>query len=223
MDKIVIKLSGSIFDTEDKTKIRKTSEMFRKLYDDGILKGVVVGGGNNAKKYISMVRNNNYLKDIIGIYTSRLHAFVLSSFLKDIAYFPIPIHDEELLRAANSGKLIISGGITPGQSTDAVAMKLAELLDIRTVVFVSNVDGLYDKDPKIYRDAKFIEKISYNNLKSFVNTNIDPGNYQFIDPLAINIGERSRIKIIIMSYEDIERIYDILERKKNLRYTEVIP
>lgn len=55
-------------------------------------------------------------------------------------------------------------GRIPPHRTDAGCFLLAEAFGVDSLTLVKDVDGLYDKDPKVYDDAKFIPEISYQEL-----------------------------------------------------------
>ncbi|MBL4671204.1 MAG: hypothetical protein JKX81_03005 [Arenicella sp.] len=55
-------------------------------------------------------------------------------------------------------------GSIPPHRTDAGALLLSECFGCKRLTLVKDVDGLYDKDPKIHSDANFIESISVNEL-----------------------------------------------------------
>jgi predicted uridylate kinase len=119
----------------------------------------VVNRGSTARHYISMARRlgvNESWSDLLGINISRINALLLNALLGDITYNYIPRNVDEVLTAWSSGKVVTLGGLQPGQSTNAVAMIIAELVGADLVVNATDVDGVYDKDPKKYSDAKLL-------------------------------------------------------------------
>ncbi|MCS7108317.1 MAG: isopentenyl phosphate kinase [Sulfolobales archaeon] len=63
------------------------------------------------------------------------------------------------------GDVIISDNVFEVLSGDTIAWVLAKELDVNEIVFVTDVDGLFDKDPKVHSDAKFIETLRAEELK----------------------------------------------------------
>ena len=56
------------------------------------------------------------------------------------------------------------GGITPGQTTDAVAAVLAERVRADVFINVTSVDGIYSADPKKVRNAKRYDTLTPRQL-----------------------------------------------------------
>ena len=81
---------------------------------------VVTGGGEIARHYINIARSlgsDEANLDIIGIEVSRLNAKLLLVTLGDQAFSQVPKNLEEVALAAASGKIVIAGGLHPGQSS----------------------------------------------------------------------------------------------------------
>jgi len=76
-------------------------------------------------------------------------------------------------------------GNIPSHRTDAGAVILAETFGFKSVTLVKDVDGLYDKDPKQNKEAKFFDKISVNELEK-MNLRTLPFNRVLIDILKNN-------------------------------------
>jgi len=73
------------------------------------------------------------------------------------------------------------GGTEPGHSTDAVAALLAECVRADLFINASDIDGIYDKDPKKSRDAKRREKMSAEDLLELVKGNaMGAGKYELV-------------------------------------------
>ena len=66
----------------------------------------------------------------------------------------------EAKKFAESGKIVVMGGITPGQTTDAVAAVLAERVGASVFINVTSVDGIYSADPKKDRKAQRFETLT---------------------------------------------------------------
>ncbi len=161
--RIVIKLSGSIFNTTNgKESITKYAKMLLEI-SDKFQPVVVTGGGEIARHYINIARSlgsDEANLDIIGIEVSRLNAKLLLVTLGDQAFSQVPKNLEEVALAAASGKIVIAGGLHPGQSTNATSALIAETVKASKFLNATDVDGIYDSDPKINRDAKLFKKIT---------------------------------------------------------------
>lgn len=78
-----------------------------------------------------------------------------------------------------------SKGTIPSHRTDAGPIILSETFGFKSVTLVKDVDGLYDKDPNEHKDAKFIDKISVNELEK-LDLKTLPFNRVVIDILKRN-------------------------------------
>ncbi len=222
--KVVLKLTGKLFDEENvETLLRHTQ-----LIKDRVVRGdkfvVVCGGGRIARHYIGILRKlgiSEGWSDITGIEISRINASIINALLGDIAYKYIPRDIEEFLVAWSSGKVVTLGGLQPGQSTNAVAMIVSELINADLMINATDVDGVFDKDPKEYPDAKLIPRISVKELMKIVKTNTLAGSYELFDQLALTIAERSKIKIYFINAFKPDNITRVLEGL-NIIGTEII-
>lgn len=211
MNKLVIKLTGKLF---DKTSLlKKYVDLFRELGKKYKLV-IVTGGGNTARKYIETARKigveSNYWLDTIGIIASRLNSYLLISSLYPDAY-PKPVEDlEELCKAINYARVLIVGGLIPGQSTSSVALEVAEAIGVKSIVNVSAVDYVYDKDPVKYPDAKKYIEIKASHLIKILEQKQLPGEYALIDIRALELAIRSGIIIYNVYYRDPGNVVKVL-------------
>jgi uridylate kinase len=209
---LVLKITGKLFDAEVEL-LKKYVEIIRDL----VIKyriAIICGGGGIARKYIELARSigidSNYWLDIIGINASRLNSYLLISSLQPHAY-PKPVESLlEAQKAISNYKIIVAGGLIPGQSTASVALEVAEALDVDRVIMFSAVDRVYDKDPGKYPDAKPFSKINISKLREILRGKQVPGEYALIDLRALDIAERSNIVINIIHYKSPEKIYEVL-------------
>ncbi len=217
--KIVLKLTGKLFDEQYVGVIKEIIAVIKHRYSKGDRLAVVVGGGKTARKYISMGESlglSNSLLDVLGIESSRINAMFLASALGDAGYLPIPRNIEEFLNAWSSGKVVVLGGIQPGQSTNAVAAVVAELVGADMLVNATVVDGVYDKDPSRYSNAKLLKEISIEDLEKFVRQEYLPGHYELLDPIALNVIKRSRINLVFTNAFKPTNILRVIEGDRNI-------
>jgi len=127
--RIVIKLSGSIFSQgTQEDSIKKYAQMLSHI-NKKVQLVIITGGGEIARHYINLARNlgsDEASLDSMGIEVSRLNAKLLMAALKDLAYSQVPTNLENVVIAAESGKIVIVGGLHPGQSTNATSALIAE-------------------------------------------------------------------------------------------------
>jgi len=214
--RITICIGGSVLapDGPDGKFVKKLAEVLRKLKEDGHEISLVVGGGKPARMYIEEGRKlllPSSKLDELGILITRLNARFLGLALGEICeQKPIETVEEATIVLA-SGKIPIMGGTTPGQTTDAVAATLASSVGSELLIFISNVDGIYDKDPKLYPDAKKIKVMKTADLMNlFGKIKFLPGMNVIIDPVAAKLIHLHRLKCVVLGKEEIEKLPDIL-------------
>ena len=209
--KLVVKLGGFVFPPNPDSKvIRSYAEVFRKMSEGGIRLVVIAGGGGDARKYIKVARElgaSEFVSDLLGIEVSRLNARLLISALGDGAY-PEPPGSLNLLREAfEVGKVVIAGGMQPGQSTNAVAALSAEAISADLLLNATNIDGVYTADPKKDPSAKRLDSIETGELMKLVlSESMEAGTYELFDLVAVKIVERSGVKTRILDGRDPRNI-----------------
>lgn len=181
----VFSLGGSIL-TQELDRLEEYAAAFNSL-DEQV---IVVTGAGDLKKYIEATSGNHSELDLIGIRATRLNAAALAT--EADAYPEIPETVEQLREAAETGKDIYMGGLTPGYSTDAVAAIAAELLEADLFI-ASDIEGVYDRNPE-EEDAKLLEEVNLRQLRELSTGGNQAGNHALIDSTALEIIERSGIK-----------------------------
>jgi uridylate kinase len=92
------------------------------------------------------------------------------------------------------------GGTEPAHSTDAVGSILAEFVGAELLINATSVNGLYNKDPNKYSDAKMYNEVKPSKMIDLMSTkDIKAGTYEFLDMTAIQIIKRSKIKTVILN------------------------
>ena len=201
---VVIAFGGSLIDF-DKDYFQKFKRMIEEISKEHRL-FIVVGGGRVAREYIRFAREMNLSEeelDVIGIDATRLNARLISHILK--ANREIPKTTDEARNVKS--KIVVMGGTTPGHSTDAVAAELAEKIDADLLVIATDVDGIYDKDPKKYQDAKLFREISIDKLIEMCGTEWKrAGENVVIDGPALNIAKKSGYDIIVVNGKKLDNL-----------------
>lgn len=208
--KIVITIGGSIIiKDKDYRKFQDFSAVIKEIKSENDL-FVVIGGGETAREYIQIARDlgvSEALCDDVGIDVTRLNARLLIMALGHVAYPTVPHNFKEALEFSQSGKVVVMGGTEPAHSTDAVGSILAEFVGADLLINATSVDGLYNKDPKIYPDAEMYEKVTPSQMLNLMeDKDILAGTYDFFDRTAIEIIKRSGIKTVIVNGEDPQNL-----------------
>ena len=126
----------------------------------------------------------------------------------------------EVKHAVDSGLIVVTGGLHPGQSTNGTAALIAEKVRATEFLNATDVDGVYDSDPSKNKNAKKFKQIELKNLRRLlIRENSMAGGYDLMDIVALKVIERSKIKTKIIK-ADIKNIEKAL---KGLRTgTEII-
>ncbi|MDR4511271.1 MAG: UMP kinase [Nitrososphaeraceae archaeon] len=211
-NRVVIKLSGSVFnmnDNQTQAEVLKRYSSMLVQVNQTIQPVVIAGGGSIARYYIQIARNlglDESSLDLIGIDVSRLNAKLLISSLGEYAYPNVPKSLDEISNFVVSNKIIVSGGLHPGQSTNATAALIAEKIRAKEFINATDVNGIYDMDPRKNKSAKLYEKITLKEcVDMLLNGSSMAGEYDLMDIVALKVIERSAIntRVILSSPENI--------------------
>lgn len=218
---VVISLGGSlIVPGEIDWKFLKA---FRKLILKKINKGkkfiIITGGGKTCRSYqqaaSKVTKLTNDDRDWIGIHTTRLNAHLIKTVFRKHAYPKInknPQAKENLLQCLAGGKsILVASGWKPGWSTDYVATALACRFNAKTLLNLSNIDHVYDRDPKTHPAAKVIERLSWKEFRKIVGNKWDPGLNAPFDPVAAKLAQKQGLKVIIANGKNMGNLELILE------------
>ena len=217
----VLKIGGSLlYDNEGQIQIdrlREYADSIKSLIKDGHSLVVVVGGGKPARVYITAARllgANEAQCDWLGIKAARNNAELLCAALGNLAYPKIIDDYDELEVAVSLGKVVLLGGMVPGQSTNAVAAASAELIQADMLFNATNVDGVYDRNPE-EKGAKKLDSVSVSKLRDILSAEgTKAGQYNLFDPVAIGIVERSKIPTVIFNGNNPENLKRAFNKEK---------
>ncbi len=215
---VVVSLGGSIIvpDDVDVSFLKR----FRKLILDHVKSGkrftIICGGGSTTRKYQRGAKEvftlDNEDLDWIGIHATRLNAHLLRTILRDVAH-PRIIKDPTRPIMCDE-KVIIAAGWKPGFSTDYDAVLLAKGYGAKTVINLSNIAQVCDKDPKYHKDAKPIGRIGWKAFRKIVGDKWVPGANLPFDPIASKEADGLGLRVLIMRGTDIENLDAALKGKK---------
>jgi uridylate kinase len=204
--RVVIKLSGSIFRLSDNNG-QDNNDYYNtfKQYSDVLINLtnnvqpiVITGGGSIARLYINFARKlglDEASLDLLGISISRINAKLLIASLGNYAYPDVPLSLDDVGRFVESNKIIVSGGLHPGQSTNATSALIAEKTRASEFINATDVNGIYDSDPRKNNNAQLFEKIEVNKLLNMLlKESSMAGEYDLLDIVALKVIERSKIK-----------------------------
>jgi uridylate kinase len=216
--RIIISLGGSIIvpDEIDSKFIKNFRNVIMEFVKKGFCLVIVTGGGATARQYQRGLRGiNGCLKsdlDWIGIYSTRLNAQLLKLLFKNV--YQEVIIDPEKVNNKIKNKIIMAAGWKPGWSTDYVAIKLAVKFRAKTVINLSNIDFIYNKDPNKFKNARPIREIKWPEFKKLVGGQWLPGANLPFDPIASKLAEKQKIQVIVMNGRKLINLKNFLQGKK---------
>ncbi len=177
---------------------------------------LIAGGGKPAREYQEALREITVPSpedlDWMGIFATRFNANLVRLLFKNKSYkevvtdFENPKHIKE--------PIVLAGGWKPGRSSDGAAVRLAELYKADTLINLSNIDYVYTKDPRKFKDAKKIEAISWEEFRKIVGSKWNPGANVPFDPTAAALAEKNKLKVIIANGKNLKNLQNILQEKK---------
>ena len=214
-ERILIKLSGESLMGKGKYGIElltvdKLSKNILSLRKENLEICIVIGGGNIFRGLAASAKGMDRANaDYMGMLATVMNSLALQNSLEKIGLdtrvmsaFPIQSVCETYIRRRairhmQKNRIVIcaAGTGNPYFSTDTAAALRAAELDCSYIYKATQVDGIYDKDPKKFRKAKIYSTISYTTYLS--------KNLAVMDSAAISIARENRIPI---------RIFSILEK-----------
>ncbi len=216
---IVLSLGGSLIVPEDidvnylrkfRKTILKNTEKYKFI--------VACGGGSIARKYITALRKekiNNKLQSFSGISATRMNARFMSYFFNQNQEYGIPHSTKELKQYLKKHDVVFCGALEykPKQTSDSTAANLAK--EFKTIfINLTNVPGLYNKNPKKHKDAKFIPKISWKEFDKLTNASkYHPGQHFVLDQTASMIIKKHKIPTYILG-QNMKQLENVLKNKK---------
>ena len=184
--------------------------MVKKIHDAGVQVCIVIGAGNIWRGKIAKDAGmDQYEADFMGMMGTVINAVALSAKLKTLgvpslvtsAIGPVkevnvPYSVETADKAMNEGKVVFLSGGTgkPYFTTDTAATMRAIELNCDAILMGKNgVEGVYDKDPRKEKDAKFYPVISYQEMIK--------QNLQIMDQTALELIKDKDIKVRVFKME----------------------
>lgn len=187
----------------------------KKIHEMGVGIGIVCGGGNflRGRDTKEMERVN---ADYVGMLATVMNSLVLKDAFTKLGIdvynqsgLEVGIIDkvdsDKALQAINSGKIVIFGGGVgkPYFSTDTGASLRAKDIGASLIIKLTNVDGVYDKDPNKYKDAKRYGMVTYDEVLE--------NKLEVMDLSAIEICRDNDIEIVVMNIDDEDGLYRLIK------------
>ncbi|MDB5175206.1 MAG: pyrH [Candidatus Saccharibacteria bacterium] len=186
----------------------------KKVVDNGTQVVIMVGGGNYARgAQLAGHGIRRVTADQIGMLATMMNAMALTDIFESCGIrtrcltqiFAEQVAEPFVHRLANNhlkkGRVVIVGGGSgrPYMTTDTAALVLALELDCQVVLKATKVDGVYDRDPVKFKDARHIKAISFQD--AVANDNI-----KVMDKAALGMAMEHNLPIIIFNGTQADNI-----------------
>lgn len=216
---VLIKLSGESLSGKyghglDFDYIKEVCLRIKKVHDMGVKVGIVCGGGNflRGRDAHEMDRET---ADYVGMLATVMNSLVLKDMFLQLgckAYNQSglsvkmidDVDSDKAKKALDDGNVIIFGGGTgkPFFSTDTGAALRAKDISADMIIKLTNVDGVYDKDPNKYDDAVMYHTVSYQEV-------LDK-KLGVMDMEAIEMCRDNHIEIVVMNIDNEDGLVEAI-------------
>ncbi len=219
--RILLKLSGEVLAGDQKVgldfdTVRSICEAVKQVVDMGVEVSIVVGGGNFFRGRSSGGMDHTRA-DHMGMLATVMNSLALADGLEQVGV-PVrvqtaitmqqiaePYIRNKAVRHLEKGRVVVFGCGTgnPFFTTDTAAALRATEIDADIMFKASNVDGIYDKDPHKYPDAKKYDVLSY--------TDILARDLRVMDGTAASLCRDNKLPILVFDLEDPQNIVRAVE------------
>ncbi len=222
--RIMLKLSGESlagangFGIDD-LKVKEYAAMIKKVHALGIELAIVVGGGNFWRGRTNP-QMNRVTADQIGMLATTMNAMALADAVNQtgtpcrvLNAVDMPrvvesfVQSKALAYLKDKTVLIFGGGTSnPFFSTDSAAALRAAEINAEVVLKATLVNGVYDKDPHLYRDAVKFDQISLNDVLA--------RDLKVMDATAAALCRDNHIPMLVFNITNSENLIRILQGEK---------
>ena len=110
--------------------------------------------------------------------------------------------------------IMLGAGWKPGNSSDLAAVHIAKNIKAKRLINLSNIDYVYNKDPKKYKDAKSIKEISWIDFRNLLPKDWGPGSNVPFDPIAAKEAEELHLEVVILNGKNIVNLEKCLNSEE---------
>ena len=212
--RLLLKLSGELLGQNEVSfaKALKLAYILKECKNKGNELCIVIGGGNlwRGRSHEEMNLTDS---DSIGMLATTMNAICLKSALKEIGVkatvmssinleFTSNYNTDKALELIKDEIIILAGGLgIPCLSTDTTAAIRGSELMVDYILKGTNVDGIYDSDPRTNLNATKYNRLSYNEA---INK-----KFKIMDISAFEICQKNNIKIVVYDASDINNIVKV--------------
>ncbi len=208
--RVLVKFSGEALAGDNKFGIDihvldHIAKEIKSLVENAIEVGIVIGGGNIIRGVSAaqggIIRRTS--GDYMGMLATVINAVAMQEALEHIGLdtrvqSAIEIKEicesyiyRKAIRHLEKGRVVIFGAGTgnPFFTTDTAATLRAIEIGSDLIIKATKVDGIYDKDPNKFKDAKKLDTLSYNDALI--------GDIEVMDDTAISLAKDNKLPIVV--------------------------
>lgn len=221
--RIILKLSGEALANKDGTilnpeKLNVIAEAVKAMHEEGVEIGIVIGAGNIFRgKISSKIGVDRTNGDYMGMLGTIINCIALSSALEKIGVTTRVMSAVEVNKIAepyiykkaiahlNCNKVVLFAGGTgnPYFTTDTCASLRALEINADAILMAkNNVDGVYDSDPKLNKNATFLKTLTFKEV-------IDR-NLAVMDQTSITMLMGQNITLRVFNMENAENFMKVI-------------
>ena len=209
--KILLKLSGEALmgDQEfgiSSDVITSYAKQIKEIVDLGVEVSIVIGGGNIFRGLSGAAQGvDRVTADHMGMLATVINSLALQNSIEKLGVptrvqtaiempkVAEPFIKRRAQRHLEKGRVVIFGAGTgnPYFTTDTAAALRAIEMETDVVIKATKVDGIYDKDPVKFADAKKYEKVTYNEVLA--------KDLKVMDATAISLCRENKLPIIVFN------------------------
>jgi uridylate kinase len=217
--RLVLRIGGSVTASPvNPSLIGKYTSLLKDLKKQGHEMAVVIGGGAMARQFINLAKElglDERVQDEVAISVSRIFAQLFLQKLGELGCEAVSLTIEDAVKCLREGKIAVMGGLRPGMTTDTVAALIVEQVNADLYIKATDQEGVYDKDPRKHADAVKLEHLSFEDLSQvFTEDKHKAGIHQILDPEAVNILKKERVKVIVVNGFKPENVSAVVKGKK---------
>ncbi len=206
---VVVSVGGSLIvpDEIDTVFLKNFHTLIMKKIDSNLSFFIITGGGKTARRYqdaAAAVHGDTDREDLdwLGIHSTRLNAHLMRTLFSEQAQARIVKNPTK--KVGGKDTVVIGAGWKPGWSTDYCAVLAAKELGAKKLVNLSNIDYVYDKDPRKFPDAVKIEKTNWADFRKLIPDHWDPGLSSPFDPIAAKEAQALGLEVAIINGKKLE-------------------
>lgn len=219
MKTIVFSLGGSLIvpdgiDTKFLVGFRRVILRFVRRGNRAI---IICGGGQTSRTYTQALaavtpRVTPETLDWLGICATTLNAWLVRDVFGQDA--EPRLLENPTMKIRTRRRIIIGTGWKPGCSSDKDAVLAAQTYGLETVVNLSNIAYVYDRDPQRFKAAQALPQLSWPAFQKIVGSTWQPGAHLPFDPVASRLARARGIALVIMRGSDLINLQSFLSGQK---------